>query len=139
MKRLAYYTIPIWMVVVVFAMECAFNGVDLSAEEVRFGWRTNSDPVAGYRLYHGPGSRHYTNFVVIPHTQDRFTMQALAPQYFALTAFNSAGLESDYTPEQSIFNVVSERSCDGVLWESGHTNVAANLWPVEFWRLRIER
>ena len=32
MKRLAYITMPLWMVLLLFAMECLVSGVDLSVE-----------------------------------------------------------------------------------------------------------
>jgi hypothetical protein len=70
--------------------------------KLRFTWMSNSEPnLAGYRLYVGTVPGLYTGFVDVgrattfelPHLVRGITY------YFALTAYDAAGLESDFTPE----------------------------------------
>lgn len=114
----------------------------LSAVEVRFAWRANTEPdLAGYRLYHGPAPGFYTNAVNLG--QVTACMLDVEPglHYFALTAFDTEEFESDFTAPMAwqSMAVISERSVDGVFWNPSTTNHIANAYPMEFWRLRIER
>ena len=70
-----------------------------------FAWGTNnwSEPnFVGYKIYHGPASRFYTNFVrVIGRTNlylGYFVSRTNA-HYFAMTAYNDAGIESALSAE----------------------------------------
>jgi hypothetical protein len=71
-------------------------------QTVLFGWSPNSEPdLAGYKLYVGNQSRSYfqaTN-VGLATTFEVNGLQPGVSYYFALTAFNTSGLESDFTPE----------------------------------------
>lgn len=71
---------------------------------VRFKWGTNSEPdLAGYRLYVGTVPAVYTNFVDVGKVT-AFELSNLVrgmDYYFALTAYNGAGMESERTPELS--------------------------------------
>jgi hypothetical protein len=105
-------------------------------------WTANREPdLAGYRLYWGPARAQYTNLMTLPAAAVRCEIETRGEQHFALTAFNTAGLESGFTPEL-VWNparVVLERSVDGVWWEGAATNEVAPLKPVEWFRVRIER
>lgn len=70
--------------------------------DVTLGWNLNPEPeVQGYRLYWGAASRFYTNFIRFGNT-NQGTVPGIARtnrNYFALTAINSAGIESDFSDE----------------------------------------
>ncbi len=74
-----------------------------SAADVVLAWDPNSEPdLAGYKIYYGSASGTYSTVVPIG-TQTTYTVSGLAPgtYYFAVTAFNSSGLESGYSNEVS--------------------------------------
>ncbi len=112
-----------------------------------FSWKANTEPdLAGYKLYHGPTSGQYTNVIALGRTNGH-AMQISGKQFFALSAFNAGGLESDLAnelvyippPEVPTVRLVSERSVDAVFWEPVQTNVVQAVYPMEFFRLRVER
>jgi hypothetical protein len=72
----------------------------VSAQSVTFAW----DPVggvAGYKLYQGGATRVYTNSINAGNaTQTRVSGLIVGKTYyFAATAYNSSGVESDYSSE----------------------------------------
>lgn len=127
-------------VITILILLLAFTGHGV---ELRFGWKANTEPdLAGYKLYHGPSSRQYTNAVILPITTN-CSFTANGRQFFALSAFTASNAESDLTAElvydPPMAKLVSERSLDGVLWEPAGTNLIYTIYPIEFYRLRIER
>jgi len=96
---------------------------DVHAAEITLAWDQNSESdIAGYRVYYGQESHSYTNVVdvgnytscVIAELEDGETY------YFAATAYNTDGFESDYSNE--ISNAASETTpddCDGGAAGSG--------------------
>ncbi len=72
------------------------------AASVSFAWKPNSEPaLAGYKLYYGPASATYTNHIALGLVTNH-TVPGLvngATYYFALSAFDTNGVESDLTPE----------------------------------------
>ena len=79
------------------------SGLGISDDAtVGFVWSANSEPdLAGYKLYVGTLPGIYSGYVDVgPATS--FQLFDLIPgttYHFALTAYNSGGLESDFTPE----------------------------------------
>jgi hypothetical protein len=73
-----------------------------SAQSVTFAWDPASG-VSGYKLYQGGASRVYTNSVNTGSaTQTTFSNLTVGKTYyFAATAYNSSGIESDYSTELS--------------------------------------
>jgi hypothetical protein len=69
---------------------------------VTFTWKANSEPdLGGYKLYVGTVPGYYAGFIDVGRATS-FRVSDLVrgmPYYFALTAYNSSGLESDFTPE----------------------------------------
>jgi hypothetical protein len=60
------------------------------------------DTIAGYNVYYGSSSLNYTNFVSVPAPTVQATITGLeaGPVYFfATTAYNDLGLESDFSIE----------------------------------------
>jgi len=77
-------------------------GVSWAQETVDLAWDPNPESdIAGYVLYYGDASRHYTNSIPVG-TATNATVHGLiagATYYFAVTAKNTAGLESDPSNE----------------------------------------
>jgi hypothetical protein len=73
-------------------------------ESVTLAWDPNSEPdLAGYRLYYGTASRSYYRTVEVAGGTS-VPVADLDPgttYYFAVTAYNTAGLESDFSNEVS--------------------------------------
>jgi hypothetical protein len=92
-------------VVLVLAWLLAWGGIGtVIGESVTLAWDPNSEPdLAGYRLYYGVASRTYDHTLeVIGDTQVSVDgLELGTTYYFAVTAHNTAGLESDYSNEVS--------------------------------------
>ena len=79
--------------------------VGATAATATLGWDPIADPnVQGYKVYYGIQSRSYSKSV----DAGRSTAQTIAnldrgtTYYFAVTAYNSGGIESGYSGEVSI-------------------------------------
>lgn len=75
------------------------------AASASFAWDASPSPdVTGYRIYWGPSTRTYTNHVVIGNflTGSVTNLSEGATYYFAATAYNAHGLESDFSNEVSL-------------------------------------
>ena len=89
---------------IVFASVALFFTCQVHASQsVNLAWDPNSEPdLAGYRVYFGTGSDNYTQ------TMEVETPSATVPDltegvvyYFAVTAYNTEGVESGYSNEVS--------------------------------------
>ncbi len=81
-------------------------GAPLSAgPSIALAWNPNTETnVAGYHLYYGTASGIYSGNVTVAHPTTVATVTNLQPDtiyYFAVTAFSTDGLESDYSTEIS--------------------------------------
>lgn len=87
--------------------------MSLSAGSVSLGWeppRTCEDgsplvDLSGYRLYHGGSSRGYVRYITVSNS-NYITYTNLYPgitNFFAITAVNSLGEESDYSEEIALY------------------------------------
>ncbi len=66
---------------------------------VSLAWLPSS-AAAGYKVYWGPASRHYTNHVSTASTNITLALDPDAYAYWlSATAFNAAGVESDFSNE----------------------------------------
>jgi Divergent InlB B-repeat domain len=82
---------------VVFATPPSF-----AAQSVSLGWDPSPDAnVAGYNVYYGPASRSYTNLLVAGNATSIIISGLVggATYYFAATAYDVTGTESDYSNE----------------------------------------
>jgi hypothetical protein len=71
-------------------------------QSVTLAWDPNTDPgLAGYKLYYGTQSRNYTNSIDAGNqiSYAALGLQAGTTYYFAVTAYDNQGLESDYSNE----------------------------------------
>ena len=96
-------------------------------------WDPNPEPdIAGYRVHYGTESRSYDYFLDVG-TTTRVVLSNLEPDkayFIALTAYNSADLESDYSPEAVAYfqpAPASERQGRLVLLEAEDGDVGAPL------------
>ena len=63
-------------------------------------WDRNPEPdIAGYNVYYGRVSGDYTQLLTVTNPQARIGVRGSKTTYFAVTAFNSAGVESDLSAE----------------------------------------
>lgn len=79
-----------------------------AGQEISLGWNPSADTnVAGYAVYYGPKSGNYTNRIDVgTNTTAVITGLNLGAQYyFAVTAYNSTGLESP-TSNEVLFSTV---------------------------------
>jgi hypothetical protein len=73
------------------------------AADITIAWDANAEPdVAGYKVYYGTASGAYGSPIILG-TQTTYTISGLPDgiYYVAVTAFNTAGLESGYSNEVS--------------------------------------
>jgi hypothetical protein len=61
---------------------------------------TPATGVVGFKVYYGTESRMYTNVIDVKNVTS-YTVNGLWPAtyYLAITAYDSSGIESDYSPE----------------------------------------
>ena len=81
---------------------CQFSA--FAAGSVILSWNPSTDAnVVGYRIYYGAASRTYTNVVDAGEVTSAAISNLVegATYYFAATAYNILGLESDYSDETS--------------------------------------
>jgi hypothetical protein len=75
-----------------------------AAQSVTLEWNPSTDPsVTGYNIYYGAASRTYTNKIDVGNSTN-VTVNGLVEgvtYYFAATAYNILGAESDYSAEVS--------------------------------------
>jgi hypothetical protein len=90
---------------------------------VSLAWDANSESdLAGYKVYWGRQSRQYDNSpvpTVAPSASPTFTTPALmnGTWYFAVTAYNTAGLESGYSNEVSTTIATAPAAPEGLrIW-----------------------
>jgi hypothetical protein len=82
----------------VFSIPVSFAG------QVTLGWNPNTEPdLAGYKIYYGNFSENYTQSKDV---KDKTATSCIIPDliegqiyYFAATAYNTSGLESNYSTE----------------------------------------
>lgn len=93
----------------------AFSAASLLAADVVLVWDANTEPtLAGYKVYSGNASGAYGAPLVIG-TQTTYTFTNVAPGtwYFAVKAYDTDGLESDYSNEVSVtINAPALSRCD---------------------------
>lgn len=75
-----------------------------AAPSITLAWDPSADPsVVGYKVYYGVGTRNYTNSLSAG-SATTFTVSNLVigrTYYFAATAYDTNGIESDYSSEVS--------------------------------------
>lgn len=103
-----YWRAVFSVLVLVLAAGCGGGGTDqamLSAGNpiAILSWDANSEPdTSGYKIYYGTASRSYGEPIDVAN-ETTYTVAGLesGTYYFAVTAYNSAGYESDLSSEVS--------------------------------------
>ena len=63
-------------------------------------WDRNPEPdIAGYKVYYGRVSGDYTQLVTVTNPTARIGVRGSKTTYFAVTAYNTNGVESDLSDE----------------------------------------
>lgn len=119
------------------ALVLVAGAISIQAAEVSLAWDAPTNniegtpltDVAGYRIYHGYQSGKYSDFTnVVNVTTARVTnLQLGLTNYFAVTALNREGNESDYSRELVVFRPVEpqvpiDSDANGLpdAWEIAH-------------------
>jgi len=80
------------------ALVFALDGPSARAtQSITLAWDPNPEPdLAGYRLYHGTNSGHYSDVIEVGNVTNHAVTGLLdnTTNYFVLTAYNTSGLES---------------------------------------------
>ena len=78
------------------------TGTAVNGHDVTFAWSENQEPdLGGYRIHFGVASRTYSQVIDVGKATTGTASNLIAgtKYYFALTAYNLAGLQSDFTGE----------------------------------------
>ena len=82
---------------------CSYFWETSRADSVKISWiADSSSQVAGYKIYQGTSSRHYTKSVTVIKTSTSTTFLGLTTgttYYFAATSYDSKGNQSAYSDE----------------------------------------
>ena len=88
--------------ITIMLMLLIFVATSVMAADVTLQWDPNSEPdLAGYKIYYGTASRTYGEPIDVGNVTT-YTAKDLEPgtkYYFAATAYNEDGYESDYSNE----------------------------------------
>jgi hypothetical protein len=123
----------------VLAAALALESAGLANGRVTLAWDANSEPVAGYKVYYGITSRVYPFAVVAGDVTSLMlsNLQEGVTYYFAATAYNTSGLESDFSTE--INYIVPRVHATTIATLSSSANPASPGQPVTFaFRVRAE-
>ncbi|MGO9204118.1 MAG: MBG domain-containing protein [Limisphaerales bacterium] len=108
-----------------FAAAALLLSASSQGQSVTLAWDPSTSPeVSGYNLYYGGASQTYTNMVAVGGATNA-TVSGLLPgarYFFAVTAIDISGLESDFSNEIS-YQVQGTQGVPGVL-----VVTAANQW-----------
>jgi len=73
---------------------------DAAVTNVTLAWNANPEgDIAGYTLYYGRVSNIYTRLVTVTGTTATVAVRGNRTTYFAVTAFNADGVESELSAE----------------------------------------
>lgn len=106
-----YMVLGLWLIGLLSALEAdggvLVNGVYVISNapaKVTLAWNAETDPtVTGYNIYQGVASRTYTNMINAGNaTSIAVEMPRGITNYFAVTAYDAAGLESTFSNEVTI-------------------------------------
>src|SRR5690349_16967665 len=98
----------------------------MSALTVNLAWDANTEPnLTGYNLYYGTSSGVYSNKVGVGKvTSYSVTLPNGGPYFFALTAVNAEGLESDFSTEATYSGSNTAPTISGLSNVTGNEDTA---------------
>lgn len=108
MKKFKYFLITAW----IFFFLSLFNELYCQNVSVVLSWDPNQEQdLAGYKIYKGIESGHYTETIIIGiKTSYTFNVDTQYVHYFALTAYDTADNESSFSEEVNTDEVTSVES-----------------------------
>ncbi len=91
---------------VAVTIDCTASCSSAIARNVRLSWEANTEvDIEGYYVYFGTESGNYSETVWVGNkTQHDYTTNALGTLYFAVSALNTQGAESDFSREVAFNN-----------------------------------
>jgi hypothetical protein len=90
--------------VLIFLLGCAV--LETCGAVVVLEWNANAETnVAGYRVYSGAASRSYAKVVDVGNATNHTNDYAAGEHFLAVTAYDTDGLESDFSEELALFIV----------------------------------
>lgn len=92
---------PIFIFIVAVALYAA-AAPEAAARGITLAWNANSEPdIAGYILYERVGVDYFVLGIIAPTPQPSYVIIRLSKgtHYYSVTAYNTAGEESDYSAE----------------------------------------
>ncbi|MEO8440719.1 MAG: fibronectin type III domain-containing protein [Spartobacteria bacterium] len=76
------------------------TATDGTSTRVTLAWDPNTEQnIAGYNVYYGRSSGNYSRLVMVSGTTAQIGVQGNRPTYFAVTAVDANGAESDFSNE----------------------------------------
>ena len=76
------------------------DGTNASITFLTLVWDRNPEPdIAGYKVYYGRVSGDYTQLVTVTNPRAKIGVSSSRTTYFAVTAYNTNGVESDLSEE----------------------------------------
>lgn len=96
----------------------------LYAAQVTLAWNANTEPeVVGYKIYYGEASRSYPSFVKVEGRETTTCNISDLPDgralYFAATAYDASGTESDFSEELVCYAISATAGPGGSISPSG--------------------
>ncbi len=82
-------------------------------------WTADTAPVTGYTVYYGPSTGNYTSNVPVGNTTTYTFQNISTTTHIALTASNSSGAQSGYSPELVIQPLTASAGSGGSISPSG--------------------
>jgi hypothetical protein len=88
--------------------------------QANLAWDPDTEQVAGYEVWYGPSSGHYTANLNVGNATTA-TLQNLSPAvyYITVTAYDSSGDQSSYSPELVIYPLTSSAGTGGSISPAG--------------------
>jgi len=95
-------------IILIFTLFSSFSSSVSYGETVILSWNPNAEPdLAGYRIYYGNSSRNYDYvFDVGDVTEYQLGLSFEDTYYFAVTAYDTSGNESDFSAEAILGAIV---------------------------------
>ncbi len=102
-----------------FLLSCFSH--DVSAAQVQVVWNSDVNQVAGYKVYYGLSTGDYTTTLDVGNTTTSSLQNLSSPNYYiAVTAYDSSGNQSGFSPELAIDLMTASAGAGGTITPSGN-------------------
>ncbi|MGA3118705.1 MAG: hypothetical protein ABSF90_30310, partial [Syntrophobacteraceae bacterium] len=94
---------------------------DVSAAQVQVAWNPDVSQVAGYKVHYGLSTGNYTTTVDVGNNTTSTLQNLSSPNcYIAVTAYDSSGNQSGFSPELAIDLMTASAGAGGTIEPSGN-------------------